>query len=80
MTARTTRSPEVELPDDAELARLKLSPEVAWYLLSRGFGLPELMVLAIIFFFFIMPLLSRRRRGGCARPVRAGRASGRATA
>lgn len=40
MATRTrTRSPE--LPDADELARLKLSPEVAWYLLDRGFGLPD---------------------------------------
>lgn len=29
-----------ELPDAAELRRLKLSPEVAFYLISRGIGLP----------------------------------------
>ncbi|MFF9568490.1 terminase large subunit [Streptomyces sp. NPDC014685] len=43
-TRTTTRSDpdaEVELPDAAELERLKLSPEVAWYLLSRGFPLPD---------------------------------------
>lgn len=33
--------PEVELPDADELARLKLSREVAWYLISRGIPLPE---------------------------------------
>lgn len=39
---RAPRKPgTVELPDAAELARLKLTPEVAWYLLDRGFGLPE---------------------------------------
>jgi phage terminase large subunit-like protein len=38
--ARTPRS-EVELPDAEELARLKLSPEVAWYLITRGIGLPD---------------------------------------
>ncbi|WP_328660383.1 terminase large subunit [Nocardia salmonicida] len=43
---RTTRSSragphDVELPDAAELDRLKLSPEVAWYLLSRGIPLPD---------------------------------------
>ncbi|MGN2640715.1 terminase large subunit [Nocardia takedensis] len=38
----TTRSPDgVELPDPDDLERLKLSPEVAWYLLSRGFDLPK---------------------------------------
>lgn len=43
MARRTaTRSPvDVVLPDAAELARLKLSPEVAWYLISRGIGLPD---------------------------------------
>jgi phage terminase large subunit-like protein len=35
-TQRTT-----ELPDAAELARLKLTGEVAWYLLSRGYELPD---------------------------------------
>jgi len=34
-----TRS-EVDLPSAKELKRLKLSPEVAWYLLSRGYELP----------------------------------------
>lgn len=39
---RTTRSPaRVELPPDDELDRLKISPEVAWYLLSRGIPLPD---------------------------------------
>ncbi|WP_371579461.1 terminase large subunit [Streptomyces sp. NBC_01314] len=38
----TTRSePQFDLPDEAELERLKLSPEVAWYLLSRGIPLPD---------------------------------------
>ncbi|QTU64229.1 terminase large subunit [Streptomyces scabiei] len=38
----TTRSePQVDLPDEAELERLKLSPEVAWYLTSRGIPLPD---------------------------------------
>ncbi|MGW4641816.1 terminase large subunit [Sphaerisporangium sp. NPDC004334] len=41
MGRTTTRSPDVELPDAGELARLKLSPEVAWYLLSRGIPLPD---------------------------------------
>jgi phage terminase large subunit-like protein len=36
--ARTTRSTEV---DAAALRRLKLSPEVAWYLESRGYPLPD---------------------------------------
>ncbi|MEV7112348.1 terminase large subunit [Streptomyces anulatus] len=43
-TRTTTRSdPDVEvvLPDADELERLKLTPEVAWYLLSRGFPLPD---------------------------------------
>jgi phage terminase large subunit-like protein len=31
----------VELPPPEELERLKLSPEVAWYLLSRGIPLPD---------------------------------------
>jgi phage terminase large subunit-like protein len=31
----------VELPDAATLRRLKLSPEIAWYLLSRGYELPD---------------------------------------
>lgn len=42
----TTRSPgtgsrRVRLPSAAKLERLKLSPEVAWYLLDRGLGLPD---------------------------------------
>ncbi|WP_433660784.1 terminase large subunit [Nocardia sp. CA-128927] len=41
----TTRSPSsphgIELPDAEELDRLKLSPEVAWYLISRGIPLPD---------------------------------------
>lgn len=41
MSRTTTRSPDVELPDGEELDRLKLSPEVAWYLLSRGIPLPD---------------------------------------
>lgn len=45
MAARTsTRSrppDDVELPDAAELERLKISPEVAWYLTTRGFALPD---------------------------------------
>lgn len=43
MARRTTRSrppAEVEVPDQETLDRLKLSPEVAWYLLSRGIELP----------------------------------------
>lgn len=39
MTATRKRSPR--LPDEATLAALKLSPEVAWYLLSRDIPLPE---------------------------------------
>ena len=31
----------VELPPPEELERLKLSPEVAWYLISRGIPLPD---------------------------------------
>ena len=37
----TTRSADVEVPDRATLRRLKLSPEVAWYLVSRGIPLPD---------------------------------------
>lgn len=40
MATRTT-TPSVELPDAEELERLKLSAEVAWYLLSRGIPLPD---------------------------------------
>jgi phage terminase large subunit-like protein len=42
-TTRTrTRKPAgPTLPPKAELDRLKLSPEVAWYLLSRGIPLPD---------------------------------------
>lgn len=32
---------DVVLPSAAKLRRLKISPEVAWYLLSRGYELPE---------------------------------------
>jgi phage terminase large subunit-like protein len=40
MAARTTtRSPE--LPDADELERLKLSPEVSWYMTERGIPLPD---------------------------------------
>lgn len=41
-TAETTltASSDVELPDAKILKRLKLSPEVAWYLVSRGYELP----------------------------------------
>jgi phage terminase large subunit-like protein len=35
------KSPDVELPDADELDRLKLSPEVAYYLISRGIPLPD---------------------------------------
>lgn len=45
MATRTrTRSPEPTpraLLDDAELERLKLSPEIAWYLTERGIPLPD---------------------------------------
>lgn len=42
MTVTKTRSGEaVELPPAAELRRLKVSPEVAWYLLTRGYALPD---------------------------------------
>lgn len=41
MATRKTRSPDdVELPPADELRRLKLSPEVAHYLLTRGIPLP----------------------------------------
>lgn len=42
-TPRGTRSPhqEVELPPAATLRKLKLSPEVAYYLISRGIPLPD---------------------------------------
>lgn len=37
-----TRSREhLEVPDQETLDRLKLTPEVAWYLLSRGYELPK---------------------------------------
>lgn len=36
-----TPSDKIELPSTRELKRLKLSPEVAWYLLSRGYELPK---------------------------------------
>lgn len=39
MAARRTRSPA--LPPADELDRLKLSPEVAWYLVTRGIPLPQ---------------------------------------
>jgi phage terminase large subunit-like protein len=45
MATRATRSPRrpapPDLPDEATLAALKLSPEVAWYLISRDMPLPE---------------------------------------
>lgn len=42
MARTTTRSRRpAELPDQEALDRLKLSPEVAWYLVNRGFPLPE---------------------------------------
>ncbi|PKU90754.1 terminase [Bifidobacterium pseudolongum subsp. globosum] len=38
----TTHSPDhVDLPDKETLDRLKISPEVAYYMLSRGMSLPE---------------------------------------
>lgn len=37
--SKTTRSPE--LPDAETLEQLKISPEVAWYMLQRGIELPE---------------------------------------
>lgn len=40
MATRTT-TPSVDLPSAEELERLKLSPEVAWYLLTRGIPLPD---------------------------------------
>jgi phage terminase large subunit-like protein len=40
MATRTT-TPSVDLPAAEELERLRLSPEVAWYLLSRGVPLPD---------------------------------------
>lgn len=44
--ATRTRSParpraDVKLPPKRQLERLKLSPEVAWYLISRGVPLPD---------------------------------------
>lgn len=39
--ARARSRPDFQLPDADELERLKLSPEVAWYLLSRGIPLPD---------------------------------------
>ncbi|WP_431980018.1 terminase large subunit [Streptomyces qinglanensis] len=44
MARTTTRSPDATpraFLDDAELERLKLSPEVAWYLTERGIPLPD---------------------------------------
>lgn len=40
MTTRSRPTAEVELPSKPELRRLKLSAEVAYYLLSRGIPLP----------------------------------------
>ena len=34
-------APEFELPPQRTLTRLKISKEVAWYMLSRGYALPE---------------------------------------
>lgn len=39
--ARPPRRKEPELPDRKTLERLKLSPEVAWYLVTRGIPLPD---------------------------------------
>lgn len=42
--ARTTRSPgpgDPQQPDPAELDRLRIAPEVGWYLQSRGIALPD---------------------------------------
>jgi len=39
--SRKARKPRFELPPADELERLKLAPEVAWYLLSRGIPLPD---------------------------------------
>lgn len=36
-----TKTPSIELPDQDTLDELRLSPEVAWYLLSRGYPLPD---------------------------------------
>jgi phage terminase large subunit-like protein len=41
VVTRSRAPADVELPDSDELRRLKLSPEVAYYLISRGIGLPE---------------------------------------
>ncbi|NJQ14217.1 terminase large subunit [Streptomyces bohaiensis] len=45
MPRKTTRSPKGKPPaaylDEALLSRLKLSPEVAWYLTERGIPLPD---------------------------------------
>jgi phage terminase large subunit-like protein len=35
------RRDHIELPDEETLDRLKLSPEIAWYLVSRGIPLPD---------------------------------------
>lgn len=42
--SKTTRSPdgEITLPSAYQLRKLKLSPEVAWFLLSRGYDLDDL--------------------------------------
>lgn len=37
----TTRSPEFGIPTPATLRRLRISPEVAWYMASRGIPLPD---------------------------------------
>jgi phage terminase large subunit-like protein len=40
-TTTRSRASGPDLPPPEELDRLKLSPEVAWYLLDRGFALPD---------------------------------------
>lgn len=39
--APTRTPPAPELPDRRTLDRLKISPEVAWYLITRGYPLPD---------------------------------------
>lgn len=41
MTTRSNSPHGIELPDAEELDRLKLSPEVAYYLITRGIPLPD---------------------------------------
>lgn len=40
-TGRESADDPIELPTAEELDRLQISPEVAWYLLDRGHGLPD---------------------------------------